>query len=62
MRKFRTLGASFVLAAACALTGCISSLEGAYDDHAREECDSQTSGSARSDCYDRVEQNRRDRR
>jgi hypothetical protein len=41
--------------------GCLSTIEGAYDDHARDECDQSTRGTARSDCYDSVERNRRDR-
>jgi hypothetical protein len=39
--------------------GCVSSIEGAYDDQARSECDQQTAGSQRSDCYDKVDENRR---
>ncbi len=47
--------------AALALCGCMSTLDGAYDEHAREECDRETRGSARSDCYDRIDENRRRR-
>ena len=46
--------------AALALSGCVSMLESAYDNHARTECDRETRGSARTGCYDRVDQNRRD--
>jgi hypothetical protein len=45
--------------AALALTGCQS----LYDDAAMHDCDTSTqSGRDRSDCYDRVEQNSRERR
>ena len=49
-----------VLAAcvAFALGGCV--LDTMYDDHARSECDSDTSPRDRGECYDRVDQNRRE--
>ncbi|HVZ98897.1 MAG TPA: lipoprotein [Caulobacterales bacterium] len=46
--------------AALSLSACASSIQSAYDDHARRECDQEASGAARSACYDRVDQNRRD--
>lgn len=49
------------LAALMALSGCVSSLESAYDEHARTECERETSTSQRGACLDRVDQNRRDR-
>lgn len=50
----------FTALAALTLSGCASMIESAFDDHAREECDQTTRGSARGGCYDRVEQNRRE--
>ena len=46
--------------AAAALAGCVETLQSAYDDRAYDECDN-ASGNARahSDCYDRVDANRR---
>ena len=52
--------ALIVLLAAAALSGCLS-LDSMYDDAARTECDQQTSPRERGACYDRVDQNRRDR-
>jgi uncharacterized protein YceK len=49
-----------VLAAAVTLSGCISTLEGAYDDQARAECEN-SPASQRGDCLDRVDQHRRGR-
>lgn len=49
-----------VLAAAL-LCGCVSTLQGAYDDHARGECSEITDPNARRACLDRVDQRRRDR-
>lgn len=57
MRRF-----FFALIASATLGGCISTLEGGYDSRAREECDQSTRASERGACYDRVEQNRRERR
>jgi len=51
----RILAALAVLAAA----GCASMLDDLYAAAARDECDRSARDS--SDCYDRVEQNRRDR-
>jgi hypothetical protein len=46
------------LIAAAALAGCVESLQAAYDDRARDECDNTTNNSrARSDCYDGVDHN-----
>lgn len=42
-----------------ATAGCASLLAGLYDEAAYEECD--RSGGDVSGCYDRVEQNRRER-
>jgi hypothetical protein len=50
----------FVLLAAAALGGCLS-IDTMFDDRAREECDQETSPRERGECYDRVDQNRRDR-
>ncbi|MGE0597532.1 MAG: lipoprotein [Hyphomonadaceae bacterium] len=47
--------------AALALSGCTSTLQGMYDERAREECDQQSGAGDRGACYDRVEQNSRDR-
>lgn len=50
-----------LLLAACAvlaLGGC--ALDTMYDDHARDECDRETTPQQRGECYDRVDQNRRD--
>lgn len=52
---------SVVLVLLAALAGC-SMLQSAYDERAREECDQGTRGSARGDCYDRVERNAREHR
>ena len=49
-----------VLAAVAAvmLSGC--ALDSMYDDHARDECDQETTSRQRGECYDRVDQNRRE--
>jgi hypothetical protein len=54
--------ALFAILAAMTLSGCISTLDGAYDDHARSECDRETSARDRGSCHDRVDENRRNRR
>jgi hypothetical protein len=41
------------------LSGCTSLIDNMYDDAAREECD--RSARDRGGCYDRVEQQRRER-
>lgn len=38
------------LAAALALSGCVSSLQSAYDDRAREECERESRGPDRLNC------------
>jgi hypothetical protein len=48
-----------ILAAALALSGCLA-LDSMYDDHARDECDRETTASQRGACHDRVDQNRRE--
>ena len=51
------------LFAALTLAGCVSSIEDAYDDQAKSECDrAARSGWDRADCYDRVDQYRREHR
>jgi hypothetical protein len=57
MRRFL-----FALAAAATLGGCASTLEGAYDSRARSECDRSTGARDRGECYDRIDQNRREQR
>jgi hypothetical protein len=57
MRRFL-----LALIASATLGGCISLLESGYDERARHECDRNTSAGERGACYDRVEQNRRERR
>ena len=52
----------FVLIASATLCGCISMLENGYDSRARHECDRATRAGERGACYDRVDQNRRERR
>jgi len=54
--------AVFALLAAVMLSGCVSSIESAYDDQAKTECDNSSHGWDRIDCYDRVDQYRRDHR
>lgn len=49
------------LSAAALLGGC-SLLQSAYDEQAREECDNASTASSRGACYDRVDQNSRERR
>lgn len=39
-----------VLAAALMLSGCASTLQNAYDDRAREECERESRGPDRLDC------------
>jgi hypothetical protein len=51
-----------VVLAAGALSGCVSMIDDAYDDEARSHCDQQVRTSQRSDCHDRVERERRERR
>ncbi len=55
MRKLAAL-----LCATALLSGCMSTLQNAYDERAHEECD-QHRGSDRADCHDRVERNSRER-
>jgi hypothetical protein len=50
-----------IACAAAMLSGCIA-WDDMYDDRAREECDRETRPNERGECYDRVDQNRRDRR
>lgn len=57
MRRFL-----LALIASATLGGCISMLESGYDSRARHECDRTTSAGDRGACYDRVDQNRRERR
>jgi hypothetical protein len=44
-----------------ALGGCISSIDNAYDEHARSECERETSPRDRGECLDRVDRNRQRR-
>lgn len=50
----------FILAvfAAAMLSGC--ALDNMYDEHARDECDREATPRERGECYDRVDQNRRE--
>jgi hypothetical protein len=48
------------LCAAASLTGCVSYLDSAYDNQARDECE-QAGPRDRAGCYDRVDQHARDR-
>ncbi|MGE0292525.1 MAG: hypothetical protein AB7P97_09230 [Hyphomonadaceae bacterium] len=57
MRRFL-----LVLAATATLGGCVSLLEEGYDSRARHDCDRSTDSRDRGECYDRVEQHRRERR
>lgn len=57
MRRFL-----LALIASATLGGCISMLESGYDERARHECHRDTRAGERGACYDRVEQNRRERR
>lgn len=52
MRRFL-----FVLIAVAGLAGCA----GMFDDQARDECDVSSRTSERGACYDRVDQQRRER-
>lgn len=45
------------LIAAASLAGCA----GIYDEQARDQCDTSSRASDRGACYDRVDQNRRER-
>jgi hypothetical protein len=47
--------------AAAMLGGCMSIIEGAYDDHAESECAEITDPSARRACLDAVDERRRER-
>ncbi len=57
MRRF-----FLALIASATLGGCISMVESGYDGRARHECDRSTRAGERGACYDRVDQNRRERR
>lgn len=46
---------------ALAMGGCISSIDNAYDEHARGECERETSPRERGECLDRVDRNRQRR-
>lgn len=52
----------FALIASATLGGCISMFESGYDSRARHECDRTTRAGERGACYDRIDQNRRERR
>ncbi len=41
---------AFVFFAALALTACMSTLHGAYDDHSREQCERESEGRGKPDC------------
>jgi len=47
--------------AATLVSGCIA-VDTMYDDHARSECDRETTPRDRGACYDRVDDHRRERR
>jgi hypothetical protein len=49
-----------IACAAVTLSGCLA-FDDMYDDQARTECDRETTPRERGACYDRVDQNRRDR-
>jgi hypothetical protein len=51
-----------VLATAAMLGGCAPTLQSMYDEQAREECDNNSSAGSRRACYDRVDENSRQRR
>lgn len=51
----------FALLASATLGGCISTLENGYDSRSRHQCDQSTRAGERGACYDRVDQNRRER-
>lgn len=57
----RRLHVACAVLSAMLLSGCVSTVEGAYDNHARAECDRETSPRQRGECYDRIDQNRRER-
>lgn len=57
MRRFL-----LALIASATLGACIPLLEDGHDSRARQECDRATRPSDRGECYDRVDQNRRERR
>lgn len=46
---------------ALALGGCVSSIDNAYDEHARNECERETGPRERGACLDRVDRNRQRR-
>jgi hypothetical protein len=50
-----------IACAAAMLSGCIA-WDDMYDDQAREQCDSETTARERGECYDRIEQQRREQR
>jgi hypothetical protein len=50
-----------IVCAAAMLSGCIA-FDDMYDDQARTECDRETTSHERGECYDRVDQNRREHR
>lgn len=43
------------------LSGCMSTLQGAYDEAARTECERSSDARDIGSCLDRVDQNRRER-
>lgn len=51
--------AAFAMLSALFLSGCVSIIDDAYDDQARRQCDE--SGGSVGECYDRVDEHRRDR-
>lgn len=50
-----------IVLAAATLTGCISTLDGAYDEQSRTQCEQETSARDRGECLDRVDRQRQQR-
>jgi PBP1b-binding outer membrane lipoprotein LpoB len=50
--------AALAMLSALFLSGCVSMIDNAYDEQSRRQCDE---SSRPSDCYDRVDQHRRER-
>jgi PBP1b-binding outer membrane lipoprotein LpoB len=49
------------LCSAVLLSGCISSLDAAYDEQSRTQCEQETNARNRGDCLDRVDRQRQRR-
>lgn len=58
----RALVFAFAIAATLPLSGCVSTLESAYDSEARQNCEQGPRRASAESCYERIDRERRERR